>query len=130
MPPRYKAEMKVEIDKEINENPPVGAYNSDMLYNIGYSVSKKISKCTSINAPFMSMKRRFEVDRPKTTNNLVGPGYYYKVKQPEKNQIFPQFKSSSKRFQGKKMETDIGPGLYNTGSYFDWHKKTYNNLYL
>ncbi len=83
-----------------------------------------------VNPPFNSLKRRFEDDKPKASNNLVGPGYYYKEKAPVKAQQYPQFKSSDKRFNDKKTESDIGPGLYNQNSHFDWHKKTYNILYL
>jgi len=101
-----------------------------MIYNLGYNVAKKITKFSMVNAPFNSMKRRFEDDKPKTSNNLVGPGYYYKSKTPNKEQIFPQFKSSEKRFSDRRMESDVGPGLYNQTSHFDWHKKTFNILYL
>jgi hypothetical protein len=130
VPPKYKAEVKVEIDRDRESSPPVGAYNADMIYNVGYNVAKKISKFSMVNAPFNSMKRRFEDDKPKTSNNLVGPGYYYKAKAPTKEQVYPQFKSSDKRFNEKRVESDVGPGLYNQSSHFDWHKKTYNNLYL
>ena len=130
VPPKYKAEVKVEIDKDKESCPPVGAYNSDMIFNVGYNVAKRITKFSMVNAPFNSMKRRFEEDKPKSSNNLVGPGYYYKAKAPVKEQVFPQFKSSDRRFNEKRQESDIGPGLYNQTSHFDWHKKTYNNLFL
>jgi hypothetical protein len=132
VPPKYKAEVKVEIDREKNDYPPVGAYNADMIYNLGYNVAKKITKFSMVNAPFNSMKRRFEDDKPKTSNNLVGPGYYYKAKVPGKVQTNEKiyFNSSDSRFNEKRIESDVGPGLYNQTSHFDWHKKTYNILYL
>ena len=130
VPPKYKAKVKVEIDKEKEASPPVGAYNSDMIFNVGYNVAKKITKFSIVNAPFNSQKRRFEDDKPKITNNLVGPGYYYRSKAPSNEQVYPQFKSSERRFKDKRIESDVGPGLYNQGSHFDWHKKTYNILYL
>lgn len=130
IPPKYKADVKVEIDKEKDISPPVGAYNSDMTFNIGYNVAKKLTKFSMVNAPFNSMKRRFEEEKPKTSNNLVGPGYYYKSKQPVKEQVYPRFKSSSERFSEKRVESDVGPGLYNQTSHWDWHKKTFNIGFL
>ena len=57
----------------------------------------------------------------------LGPGYYYKEKKTVRKQMFPPFNQSDRKWKNQYVgEFLTGPGQYNTDSYFNWNKKTYN----
>ena len=120
-----------DFNKKNDEIPPIGWYNSDYIYNMSYNVGKKAFRPTMVNAPFNSLKKRFE--EVKSINFKGGPGQYFKETKlvpTNKDQILPPFKQSEKRFKEYKKEFEIGPGIYNHSSYFDWNKKTFNVNFL
>ena len=59
----------------------------------------------------------------------VGPGYYYHPKQFKEKQINPPFLQSSTKFKKDKNIFGLGPGFYESRSYFDWNKKSFNSLF-
>ena len=60
----------------------------------------------------------------------LGPGIYYKDNPFKVEQIKPPFHDSVIRMKDKNLGFEIGPGHYESRSYFDWNKKTYNVTYL
>ena len=122
--PRMKP---VDPDKDIENYPSVGQYNSDIVTSISYSLDKKILKPSMVNAPFNSMKNRWENINRKDYN--IGPGQYFTETKIMKEQRSPPFKFADKRFRDPKG-LNLGPGEYDKENYFDWNKKSYNILYL
>lgn len=115
-------------EKETFEVPPVGSYNSDILSTIGYKIAQKSNQYQSAIAPFSSMERRFNVFS--SSENLVGPGQYYKEKKVVAEQKHPPFHTGDQRQNETRKPGIPGPGDYNRSSYFDWNKKSFNILYL
>jgi hypothetical protein len=119
------------FEKEKSEVPPVGTYNSDLVYSMGYIANQKTNPYQSVVAPFSSMQKRFEAQ--KTVDNNIGPGYYYKPKNEVPQQTFPPFKQGDDKykspiFNGPHLQP--GPGNYDQNNYFDWNKKSFNILYI
>jgi hypothetical protein len=130
----YERNTGTKISKE--NVPSVGDYNSDILFSMGYKVAKNVSKFNAKSAPFNSVEKRFLNFNKKTASGTMGPGQYFKENKKEKNLNYsasPPFNVSSERtyFADKKNEYGLnGPGSYNTGSYFDWNKKSYNIQFI
>ena len=112
MKPKFQDLPNVEEDKDrVPEIPPVGTYNSDYINSINYKVEKKNSKFNSVNAPFLSVNKRFKY---KTSDSNVGPGKYesdsafVKINDIE---FHPPFLQSDNRFKTEKNLTVNGPGI-------------------
>lgn len=130
---RPKRERKV-IEKDNSEEtayPCVGIYNPDKLYNIDYKIAKSTNKMALINAPFNSMRRRFDEAGPKP-ESILGPGYYYKEKKGELKQSATPFLSNEPKCIAPAVsnQNNLGPGHYDSASYFDWNKKSFNIQFL
>ena len=115
--------------------PSVGHYNSDILLSMGYKVAKNVNRFNTLSAPFNSIEKRFLNISKKNSTGTIGPGQYYKDKNRNDRDInynnSPPFNTSSER-NCELVENKYrnGPGSYNTGSDFDWNKKTYNIQYI
>ena len=111
----------------VNKNivPPVGQYNSAMIFSIDYNnQKKKLKQANNKEVAFNSGKSK-KVDKVEMSN--LGPGYYYKEKKTVHKQMFPPFNQSDRKWKNQYVgEFLTGPGQYNTDSYFNWNKKTYN----
>jgi len=125
----FKASPREKIipNKEEEPYPSVGQYNTDLYTSLSYSVDKKVSRPSMVNAPFNSLKNRF--DKTKKAEYNVGPGQYYNEHKISKEQKSPPFQLAEKRFKEQKGEI-VGPGEYDRESYFDWNRKSFNVLYL
>lgn len=109
----------------VRQIPPVGQYNSDVIFSINYNNIKKIRN--NANIPDVAFNSSLNQRLTKTSISNVGPGYYYKEHKIKNKQVYPAFKSGSKKFiDDNNSHNFISPGLYNLDSYFDWNKRTYN----
>lgn len=122
--PRMKP---LEPNTEEVAYPSVGQYNTDIVTSISYSVDKKVLRPSMVNAPFNSMKNRW--DKVKRPEFNIGPGQYFHENKLMKEQKSPPFKVGEKRFKNSDQQS-LGPGEYEKENYFDWNKKSYNILYL
>lgn len=107
--------------------PPVGLYNSDLIFSINYNNQKKARQNAKLGdvAFSTSVKKRFS--NSQKGNENIGPGYYYREKKIKKKEVGPPFLASEKKDKGdSKSQFITGPGQYNLDSYFDWNKRTYN----
>ena len=68
--------------------------------------------------------------KEKTIRSNLGPGYYYKEKTHQVTQIYPPFLDSDLKYRNNYEQYEIGPGQYDSRSYFDWNKKTYNMTFI
>lgn len=125
------AKKQARMEFIVPEGPGVGAYNADAIYSLEYKIAKNCAKNSLVEAPFNSTKTRprFDDER-KITQNVLGPGIYHKSENKKFKQIYPAFKNTEKRFREAKSQYKTNPGQYDTTSYFDWNKKTFNILYL
>lgn len=116
--------------KEVSPNavPPVGLYNPDIVYTIDYKIKKNANAYIPSEIAFNStVPKNFKPIKKSSS----GPGYYYKEKQNELQQIFPPFHHSENRQLDNSIpKNTIGPGDYNSDSYFNWNKKTFNTNYV
>jgi len=130
MKPKFQENVKVFEEKDKDQGvPPVGAYKNDYINSINYKIEKKNSKFNSVNAPFLSINKRFKF---KSENDELGPGKYEIEKKLGKindMEFHPPFLQSDNRFKYDKNLTANGPGAYNQDSYFNWNKKSFNILY-
>ncbi len=130
MKPKFQDNAKIVEEKDkVVEVPPVGSYNAELIDSINYRIEKKNSKFNSVNAPFLSVNKRFKY---KNINEKIGPGSYdqeSKVGKVNEKEFHPPFGNSDNRFRHEKNATFNGPGAYNQDSYFNWNRKSYNILY-
>ena len=96
-----------------------------MIFSIDYNnQKKKLKQANNKEVAFNSGKSK-KVDKVEMSN--LGPGYYYKEKKTVCKQMFPPFNQSDRKWKNQYVgEFLTGPGQYNTDSYFNWNKKTYN----
>jgi len=135
----------LENMRNINKNPGVGTYDADKIFSIDYNNKKKAHKSKEIgklNIAFDSHNTRandpnyIKMNKDNGTRfkqyknrSNIGPGFYYKEKVQEVTQINPPFHDSTIKYKPPN-DLDIGPGQYDTNSYFDWNKKTFNIYYI
>ena len=60
--------------------------------------------------------------------SILGRGIYNKSETQKFKQIYPAFKNTEKRKREAKSQNRTNPGQYDTSSFFDWNKKTFNIL--
>lgn len=113
--------------------PPIGTYNPDQVLNLDYKIAKNCAKSSLVEAPFNITKTRprfdyFEKNRGVSCN--LGPGVYYKENSKAERQIKNPFNNGDLRFRDSKPKYETSPGQYNSNSYFDWNRKTFNILYV
>jgi hypothetical protein len=139
-------EIKIDVKRNYERNtgtkiskdtvPSVGHYNLDVLFSMGYKVAKNVNKFNSKSAPFNSVEKRFFNSNKNNGSGNIGPGQYFKENKNEKILNYnssPPFNVSSERSYFAETKNEFktnGPGSYNTGSYFDWNKKSYNIQFL
>jgi hypothetical protein len=113
--------------------PPIGTYNPDHIMNLDYKVAKNCAKNSLVEAPFNITKTRPRFDYFERNRNVscnLGPGIYFKESFKDEKQIRNPFNNGDFRFKETKLKYETGPGQYNSNSYFDWNKKTFNILYI
>ena len=112
--------------KNINAHntPGVGLYNPDMITSISYNNRKKVKANSNANVAFSSRIKNDE--NRKDYKSHLGPGIYYNPKPVKQTQIYPPFHDSEVKLKSKEKMFGIGPGYYESRSYFDWNKKSYN----
>ena len=121
---RPKSKITKSLKKSENKIPEAGMFNPGLISSIAYNNKKKVNSTNNnINIAF-STKIRSEENKIHKTN--LGPGYYYNPRNITQKQINPPFSQSEVKFKKNKNMFGIGPGYYESRSYFDWNKKSYN----
>ncbi len=113
--------------------PPIGTYNPDHIMNLDYKIAKQCIKNTLNEAPFNITKTRprFELnDKSRSVSSNLGPGIYYKDKNRSDRQIKNPFNAAESRFKETHPKYTTNPGQYDTSSFYDWNRKTFNILYI
>jgi hypothetical protein len=123
--PKSKETKSLNKLNEINSIPGVGLYNPDMVTSISYNNRKKVNANNrNINVAFSSRIKNEENKKDYKSN--IGPGMYYNDKPVKQVQINPPFHDSEVKLKNNQKLFGIGPGYYESRSYFDWNKKSYN----
>ena len=55
--------------------------------------------------------------------------FLFKGRSGQQTQINPTFHDSDVKFKSNKKMFGIGPGYYESRSYFDWNKKSFNSTF-
>ena len=106
--------------------PGVGSFNPGLISSIAYNNRKKTKLSNDkVNVAFNTAIKK---EKNKVYKSKIGPGYYYHPKQFKEKQINPPFLQSTSKFKKDKNIFGIGPGYYESRSYFDWNKKSFNSL--
>lgn len=105
--------------------PPVGEYDPEKIYTIEYNVNKYVNNFGGKNIAFNTHKP----PKRKIVKSNVGPGLYYKEKSNDIKQNSKPFNSGDIRLKCEDR-LDIGPGQYDSRSFFDWNKKSFNVTYI
>lgn len=113
------------IKKHEEVRPEIGTYNPDKTFSIAYNVKKKASKKHSDEIAFSSSKSK----QKEVIKSNVGPGFYHRDSEFMPMQIYPPFHQSDHKLKSLNGLV-IGPGQYDSTSFFDWNKKTYNASFL
>ena len=122
-----KSKETIPLKKVDNMVPGVGSFNPGLVSSIAYNNRKKAKFANDKrNVAFNSAIKR---ENKKVYKSNVGPGYYYHPKQFKEKQINPPFLQSSTKFKKDKNIFGLGPGFYESRSYFDWNKKSFNSLF-
>ena len=122
-----KSKETIPLKKPDNIVPGVGSFNPGLVTSIAYNNRKKAKFANDKrNVAFNSAIKR---ENKKVYKSNVGPGYYYHPKQFKEKQINPPFLQSSTKFKKDKNIFGLGPGFYESRSYFDWNKKSFNSLF-
>ena len=96
-----------------------------MITSISYNNRKKVNANNrNINVAFSSRIKNEENKKDYKSN--IGPGMYYNDKPVKQVQINPPFHDSEVKLKNNQKLFGIGPGYYESRSYFDWNKKSYN----
>lgn len=120
------------------ESPSCCTYNPSLVSSIEY---KNYVRSLNPGEPFGSGERRFRI---KGFKSKAGPGSYnlaghLKTEPPLKDVAFGSNYRAEQRhveelynkiLSENSPESKVGPGSYNIGSYFDWNKKSFNNLFI
>lgn len=119
------SQMPQQQQHQRDMSPDVGSYDPYKTMTIAYNAKKnaKVYKCKGV--AFCSHSNK---DKKEPKSNL-GPGFYYKEKKYIKEQISPPFYQSDIKFRQNEKHS-VGPGQYDTRSYFDWNKKTFNITFI
>ena len=121
---RPKAKKTKSLKVDFNRMPEAGMFNPALISSIAYNNRKKVNSTNNnINVAF-SKSIKYEARKEQKSN--IGPGYYYHPKDIKEKQIHPPFLQSDTKFKTNKNMFGIGPGYYESRSYFDWNKKSYN----
>ena len=130
----------VKVIKKKIESPDVNSYDPQKLFSIGYNNKKKLKEgreSEKLNIAFNSHNTNKNDDpengtrfKDKIIRSNIGPGYYYKEKTHQVTQIYPPFLDSDLKYRNNYEQYEIGPGQYDSRSYFDWNKKTYNMTFI
>ena len=128
-----------------NDNPGVGNYNPHIVNSIKYDIISKDNKVSNLIAPFYSGQEKF-LKKSSSTSDLLGPGSYFpninirnnifKKEDKKGNHIFKNegIKKDNIRLLYNQMklnlENQVGPGSYELNKINDWHKKSFNSLYV
>ena len=124
---RPKTQKTKSLKKPEKDTPAVGSFNPALISTIAYKNRKKVrSTNTNVNVAFNTAIKNEENKGYKTN---IGPGYYYHPKNIKEKQINPPFFQSDTKFKKEKNMFGIGPGYYESRSYFDWNKKSYNSTF-
>ena len=124
---RPKTKKTKSLKKPEKEVPPVGSFNPGLINTIAYKNRKKVkSTNNNINVAFSTA---IKLEENKEFKSNVGPGYYYHPKKLKEKQINPPFFQSDTKFKKTKNMFGIGPGYYESRSYFDWNKKSFNTFF-
>lgn len=113
--------------------PPIGTYNPDQILNLDYKIAKNCAKNSLVEAPFSITKTRPRFDYFEKNRNVscnLGPGVYYRESYKTETQVKNPFNNGDLRFRDSKAKYETSPGQYNSNSYYDWNKKTFNILYI
>ena len=122
-----KSKETIPLKKPDNIVPGVGSFNPGLVTSIAYNNRKKAKFANDKrNVAFNSAIKR---ENKKVYKSNVGPGYYYHPKQFKEKQINPPFLQSSTKFKKDKNIFGLGPGFYESRSYFDWNKKSFDSLF-
>ena len=128
-----------------NDNPGAGEYNSHIVNSIKYNIISKDNKVSNLIAPFSSGQEKF-FKKSSSTSEIVGPGSYFpnlnignnifKKEDKKGNHIFKidtKKKDNIKMLYNKikfNIQNQVGPGSYNLHNFNEWHKKSFNSLYI
>ena len=124
---RPKSKQSKSLNNKLKKNintPGVGLYNPDFITSISYNNRKKVKANSNINVAFSSRIKNEEIRKDYKSN--IGPGMYYNDKPVKQMQINPPFHDSEVKLKSNIKMFGIGPGYYESRSYFDWNKKSYN----
>ena len=128
-----------------NENPGVGDYNPHIVNSIKYDIISRDNKVSNLIAPFSSGQEKF-IRKSASTSDMLGPGSYFPninirnniIKKEEKkgNHLYKNdvIKKDNIRLLYNQMkfnlENQVGPGSYELHNINEWHKKSFNSLYV
>ena len=122
-----KSKETIPLKKPDNMVPGVGSFNPGLISSIAYNNRKKTKLSNDkVNVAFNTAIKK---EKNKVYKSNIGPGYYYHPKQFKEKQINPPFLQSTSKFKKDKNIFGIGPGYYESRSYFDWNKKSFNSLF-
>ena len=128
-----------------NDNPGVGNYNPHIINSIKYNIISKDNKVSNLIAPFSSGQEKF-LKKSASTSDMIGPGsffpninmrnYIFRKEDKKGNHLFKNdvIKKDNVRMLYNQMklnlERQIGPGSYELHNFNEWHKKSFNSLYI
>ena len=126
-----------------NENPGVGDYNPHIVNSIKYNIISKDNKVSNLVAPFLSGQEKF-LKKSASTSDMLGPGSYFpnlnirRKKDENKigNHLFLNYgnKNDEIKMLYNQMKFNlgrqVGPGSYELHNFNEWHKKSFNSLYV
>ena len=121
---RPKSKKMKSLKKTEPQGPEIGSFNPGLISTIAYINRKKVM--TNNNNPNVGFSTAIKLEENKENKSNIGPGYYYHPKALKEKQINPPFHQSDTKFKKSKNMFGIGPGYYESRSYFDWNKKSYN----
>lgn len=124
---RPKSKKTIPLKKQKLSVPDVGMFNPGLISSISYKNKKKIEATNKNLKVAFNTNIKYEKNKQMRTN--IGPGYYYHPKQKQEIQINPPFYKSETKFPKSKNYFGLGPGYYDSSSYFDWNKKSYNSSF-
>ena len=120
-----------KITKDKFDVPPIGTYNPYIITTIDYKNRSKINTFTDKTVVgFGSQSKKVRSYIIKDNNKLLGPGMYYKNREKNVKQNVVPFNQNMKRFDYDEKNKNPGPGTYDTSSYDEWNKKSYNILFV
>ena len=128
-----------------NENPGVGDYNPHIVNSIKYDIISRDNKVSNLIAPFSSGQEKF-IKKSASTSDMLGPGSYFpnynirnnifKKEDKKGNHLYKNdvIKKDNIRNLYNQMkinfESQVGPGSYELHNINEWHKKSFNYLYV